>query len=54
MHRAGLRLLAAAVIPIQAEMRRFLAKREALNRMWAIVCYSGVGQAMARRQTNRS
>ena len=37
MHRAGLRLLAAAVIPIQAAIRRFLAKREALNRMWAIV-----------------
>lgn len=45
MHRAGLRLLAAAVIPIQAEMRRFLAKREALNRMWAIV----VIQASVRR-----
>jgi hypothetical protein len=45
MHRAGLRLLALAVIPIQAEMRRFLAKREALNRMWAII----VIQASARR-----
>jgi hypothetical protein len=45
MHRAGLRLLAAAVIPIQAEMRRFLAKRDALNRMWAIV----VIQASVRR-----
>jgi IQ calmodulin-binding motif len=37
MHRAGLRLLAAAVIPIQAAIRRFLAKREALNRMWSVV-----------------
>lgn len=37
MHRAGLRLLAAAVIPIQAAIRRFLAKREALNRMWSAV-----------------
>jgi hypothetical protein len=45
MHRAGLRLLAAAVIPIQAEMRRFLAKREALNKMWAII----VIEAAARR-----
>lgn len=45
MHRAGLRLLALAVIPIQAEMRRFMAKRKALNRMWAII----VIQASARR-----
>lgn len=34
---AGVRLLSAAAIPIQAEIRRFLAQRIALNRMWAIV-----------------
>ena len=46
IHRAGLRLLAAAaVIPIQSEMRRLLAKREALNRMWSII----VIQASVRR-----
>jgi hypothetical protein len=37
MHRAGLRLLAAAIIPIQSAARRFLAKREAVSRLWAIV-----------------
>lgn len=37
MQLAGLRLLAAAVIPIQAAMRMFLARRERLNRMWAVI-----------------
>mmetsp|Transcript_7630 Transcript_7630/g.15671 ORF Transcript_7630/g.15671 Transcript_7630/m.15671 type:complete len:1781 (+) Transcript_7630:812-6154(+) len=37
MQRAGLRLLSAAVIPIQAAARRHLALRAALVRMWAIV-----------------
>ena len=37
MQLAGLRLLAAAVIPIQAAMRQFLARRERLNRMWAVI-----------------
>lgn len=35
MQRAGLRLLSAAVIPIQAAARRFLARREALSLLWA-------------------
>eukprot|EP00529_Nitzschia_sp_RCC80_P009033 CAMPEP_0113470726 /NCGR_PEP_ID=MMETSP0014_2-20120614/16598_1 /TAXON_ID=2857 /ORGANISM="Nitzschia sp." /LENGTH=2347 /DNA_ID=CAMNT_0000363313 /DNA_START=663 /DNA_END=7706 /DNA_ORIENTATION=+ /assembly_acc=CAM_ASM_000159 len=37
MQRAGLRLLSAAIIPIQAEVRRFLAMRRALTRMWALI-----------------
>jgi len=37
MQRAGLRLLSAAVIPIQCMVRKHLALREALTRMWAIV-----------------
>jgi len=43
MQLAGLRLLAAAVIPIQAAMRMFLARRERLNRMWGVIiiqCYT--------------
>jgi IQ calmodulin-binding motif len=50
MQRAGLRLLSAAVIPIQAVARRHLAFRAALTRMWAIV----VIQAIARRWFERS
>jgi hypothetical protein len=45
MQRAGLRLLSAAIIPIQTEVRRFLAMRRALTRMWALI----VIQAAARR-----
>lgn len=45
MQLAGLRLLAAAVIPIQAAMRMFLARRERLNRMWAVI----VTQSYMRR-----
>lgn len=45
MQRAGLRLLSAAVIPIQCMVRKHLALREALTRMWAIVMI----QACARR-----
>jgi len=45
MQRAGLRLLSAAVIPIQCLARKHMALREALTRMWAIV----VIQACARR-----
>jgi IQ calmodulin-binding motif len=45
MHRAGLRLLSAAVVPIQTAVRRHLALRKALTRMWAIV----VLQSLARR-----
>ena len=37
MQRAGLRLLSAAIIPIQTEVRRFLAMRRALTRMWALI-----------------
>eukprot|EP00934_Nitzschia_sp_Nitz4_P007842 Nitzschia sp. Nitz4//scaffold263_size26989//15141//20918//NITZ4_008226-RA/size26989-processed-gene-0.25-mRNA-1//-1//CDS//3329544772//7832//frame0 len=45
MQRAGLRLLSAAIIPIQTEARRFLAMRRALTRMWALI----VIQTYARR-----
>ena len=45
MQRAGLRLLSAAVIPIQSTVRRHLALRTALTRMWGIV----VLQSFARR-----
>jgi hypothetical protein len=37
MQRAGLRLLSAAIIPIQTEVRRFIAMRRALTRMWALI-----------------
>lgn len=37
MQRVGLRLLSAAIIPIQTEVRRFLAMRRALTRMWALI-----------------
>ena len=50
MQRAGLRLLSAAVIPIQASARRHLALRKALTRMWAIV----ILQSLARRWIARS
>ena len=49
MQRAGLRLLSAAVIPIQTEVRRFLAMRRALTRMWALI----VIQAYVRRHVAR-
>ncbi|KAG7346235.1 IQ calmodulin-binding motif-containing protein [Nitzschia inconspicua] len=35
--RAGRRLLSKAAVPIQAAARRYLARQEALDRMWAIV-----------------
>jgi hypothetical protein len=35
--RAGRRLLSKSAIPIQCAARRYLAKREALDRMWAII-----------------
>eukprot|EP00980_Cylindrotheca_fusiformis_P029615 scaffold23624_cov142-Cylindrotheca_fusiformis.AAC.1 len=37
MQMSGLKLLAAAIIPVQAEVRRFLAMRHALTRMWALI-----------------
>ncbi len=37
IQRAGRRLLSKAAIPIQAGAQRFLAQREAVNRMWAII-----------------
>ena len=49
MQRAGLRLLSAAVIPIQTEVRRFIAMRRALTRMWALI----VIQTYARRWAAR-
>jgi len=37
IQRAGRRLLAKAAIPIQANARRFLAQRKAVDRMWALI-----------------
>ena len=45
MQRLGMRLLSSAIIPIQTEVRRFLASRQALTRMWALI----VIQAHTRR-----
>lgn len=45
MQRLGMRLLSSAIIPIQTEVRRFLATRQALTRMWALI----VIQAHTRR-----
>jgi hypothetical protein len=45
MQRVGLRLLASAILPIQTEVRRFLAMRQALTRMWALI----IVQTYARR-----
>lgn len=51
MQRAGLRLLSAAIIPIQTEARRFLAMRRALTRMWALIVIQTYARRwMARRQ----
>lgn len=45
LQRAGLKLLSAAIIPIQTEIRRFLALRRAMTRMWGLI----VIQAYARK-----
>jgi len=37
VQRAGRRLLSKSAVPIQSSIRMFLAKKEALDRMWAIV-----------------
>uniref|UniRef100_A0A7S1UWH2 Uncharacterized protein n=1 Tax=Grammatophora oceanica TaxID=210454 RepID=A0A7S1UWH2_9STRA len=37
IQRAGFRLLSKAAVPIQAAARTYLAQKEAVNRMWAIV-----------------
>jgi hypothetical protein len=37
IRRAGRRLLSKAAIPIQTGARRFLAKRDAVSRMWALI-----------------
>ena len=37
IQRAGIRLLSAAAIPIQTEVRRYLAQHEAINRLRALV-----------------
>jgi IQ calmodulin-binding motif len=50
MQRVGLRLLSGAIIPIQTEVRRFLATRQALTRMWALI----VIQTYARRTLARN
>jgi len=36
IQRAGVRLLSAAAVPIQTEIRRFIAKRRAEDRIWAL------------------
>lgn len=54
MQRAGLRLLSAAVIPIQTEVRRFLAMRRALTRMWGlIIIQSYTRRHLAQKQYAR-
>ncbi|KAL3943446.1 MAG: hypothetical protein SGBAC_002494 [Bacillariaceae sp.] len=45
MQQAGLKMLSATIIPMQAQVRRFLAMRRALTRMWALI----VIQAHTRR-----
>lgn len=37
IQRAGMRLLSAAAVPIQTEIRRYLAKKEAEDRIWGII-----------------
>ena len=37
IQRAGYRLLSKAAVPIQSAMRRYLAEREAVDRMWALI-----------------
>ena len=37
IQRAGYRLLSKAAIPIQTEIRRYLAQHEAVDRMWALI-----------------
>ena len=37
IQRAGIRLLSAAAVPIQTEIRRYLAKKEAEDRYWAVI-----------------
>ena len=37
IHRAGRRVLSRAAVPIQTSIRRFLAQREAVDRMWGII-----------------
>lgn len=37
IQRAGFRLLSKAAIPIQSMVRRYLAQREAVDRMWALI-----------------
>ncbi|GAX10356.1 hypothetical protein FisN_3Lh566 [Fistulifera solaris] len=42
IHRAGIRVLSKSAVPIQNAARRFLAQREAIDRMWGILeiqCY---------------
>lgn len=50
MQRAGLRLLSAAVIPIQAAARRFLARREALSLLWAALVLQARVRAFLERR----
>ena len=37
IQRAGMRLLSAAAVPIQTEIRRYLAKKTAEDRLWAVI-----------------
>ena len=44
IERAGVRLLWAAAIPIQAEARRFLARQHAIKRMCAVLTIQSVSK----------
>jgi hypothetical protein len=50
MQRAGLRLLSAAIIPIQTEVRRFLSIRRALTRMWALIVIQTYSRSWIERK----
>lgn len=44
IERAGVRLLWAAAIPIQAQVRRFLARQHAIRRMCAVLTIQSVSK----------
>lgn len=44
IQRAGVRLLWAAAIPIQTQLRRFMARQAAIRRMCAVLTIQAVSQ----------
>ncbi len=44
IERAGVRLLWAAAVPIQAQARRFLARQHAIKRMCAVLTIQSVSK----------